>query len=139
MNPRNKINILIVDTHSFQRHVIEFSISEKYPNCKYFHADSTSGALSICKKNVIDLIITEIAFPTTIDHKYIRQLIRLKKKTIILSSEYVDSRLQRYPNIHAIFRKVDCKNFIVSSISAIINGYRIFPKNHFTLEKSLSV
>ncbi len=125
----NKVNILIVDAHNFHRYGLEAYIGNEYSNFVFHHAKDETTALSICKNETIDIVITDVFFNDHVNNEYIERLCKNEKlKVIILSSHSAVLNSKTNTNVYAMFSKKECHKFILTVINSIINGYSILAK-----------
>ena len=127
------MNILVVDDHVILRKGLGVILRKEFKNCEFFEASNGNEALSVLRKENIDIVLSDISMPELNGIDMLKQIKALQINTpvLILSMQAEDQYALRVLKAGAYgYIKKDCKPELL--ISAIKNS-TIWKKIHYIL------
>ncbi len=120
------MNILVVDDHVILRKGLVAILSREFKDCKSFEASNGIEAISILRKEKVDVVLSDIAMPELNGIDMLKQLKALQIKTpvLILSMQPEDQYALRVIKAGAFgFLNKDCKpEILMSAIKTVLSG-----------------
>lgn len=120
------MNILVVDDHVILRKGLVAILGNELKDCQSFEASNGIDALSILRKESVDIVLSDIAMPELNGIDMLKQMKALKLKTpvLILSMQTEDQYALRVLKAGAYgFIKKDCKpELLINAIQSVLAG-----------------
>ena len=120
------MNILVVDDHVILRKGLLEILRKEYKGCKCLEASNGIEAMSILKKENVDIVLSDIAMPALNGVDMLKQLkaFQIKTPVLILSMQPEDQYAVRVLKAGAYgFINKDCKpEILISAMNTVLSG-----------------
>jgi len=120
------MNILVVDDHVILRKGLLAILNSAYKNCKCYEASNGIEAISVLRKEKIDIVLSDIAMPELNGVDMLKQLkaLHINTPVLILSMQPEDQYALRVIKAGAYgFINKDCKpDELMSAINTVLAG-----------------